>query len=104
MPVVTCSGTAFASRVAASVLSAAGIGELAFETVHDYRSAITALALEPSLLAAYRDHLQAQRMSMPLFDSRRYTRGFESLLARVVKHGRAGRLPVHWPALADATA
>lgn len=43
-------------------------------------------------------------MSMPLFDSQRYPRGFDSPLARVVAHGRAGLLPVHWPALADATA
>lgn len=35
VPGVTCSGTAIALLVAASVLSATGSGEVAFETVHD---------------------------------------------------------------------
>ena len=93
VPVVTLYGDAFASRVAASVLNAVGLAELAFSTVHDYRCAITALALEPELLATYRQHLEQQRMSLPLFDSTAYTRDFEALLTRMVQRWRAG-LPV----------
>ena len=99
VPVVTVYGNAFASRVAASVLNAAGLGELAFATVHDYRCAITALALEPALLAGYRQHLESQRMSLPLFDSTAYTRDFESLLARMVERWRAGQPAEHLPAV-----
>ena len=90
VPVVTLYGDAFASRVAASVLNAAGLGELAFATVHDYRCAITALALEPALLATYRQHLEQQRNNLPLFDSTTYTRDFEALLGRMVQRWRAG--------------
>ena len=99
VPVVTLHGNAFASRVAASVLNAAGIGELAFNTVHDYRCAITALALEPALLASYRQHLEQQRMTLPLFDSTTYTRDLESLLERMVQRWRAGLPADHLPAL-----
>jgi len=99
VPVVTLYGDAFASRVAASVLNAAGLSELAFATVHDYRCAITALALEPALLAGYRQHLESQRMSLPLFDSTAYTRDFESLLARMVERWRAGLPAEHLPAV-----
>jgi len=98
VPVVTLYGDAFASRVAASVLNAAGLSELAFATVHDYRCAIMALALEPALLAGYRQHLESQRMSLPLFDSTAYTRDFESLLARMVERWRAGLSAEHLPA------
>jgi len=90
VPVITLYGDAFASRVAASVLNAAGLAELAFGTVHDYRCAITALALEPELLAGYRQHLEQQRMNLPLFDSTAYTRDLEALLGRMVQRWRAG--------------
>jgi predicted O-linked N-acetylglucosamine transferase (SPINDLY family) len=98
VPVVTVYGNGFASRVAASVLDAAGIGELAFETVEAYRLAITAFALEPGLLARYREHLHTQRMALPLFDSDRYTREFEQLLSQMVERQRAGLPPAHLPA------
>jgi len=99
LPVVTLYGDAFASRVAASVLNAAGLAELAFATAHDCRCAITALALEPELLAPYRQHLEQQRMVLPLFDSTTYTRDFEALLGRMVQRWRAGLPVAHLPAL-----
>jgi predicted O-linked N-acetylglucosamine transferase (SPINDLY family) len=93
VPVVTHYGNAYASRVAASVLSAAGLGELAFDNVPDYIAAITALALEPALLAGYRQHLNTQRMQLPLFDTARYTLELEALLARMVQRWRSGLAP-----------
>jgi predicted O-linked N-acetylglucosamine transferase (SPINDLY family) len=85
VPVVTVYGDSFASRVAASVLNAVGLAELAFQEVSDYRNAILALALEPELLANYRQHLTSQRMNLPLFDSSRYTREFEGLFKRMAQ-------------------
>jgi len=93
VPVVTLYGNAYASRVAASVLNAAGIGELAFETVDDYIRAITALALDPALLAGYRQHLQQQRLSLPLFDTPRYTLALQALFDRMLMRWRAGLRP-----------
>ena len=98
VPVVTLHGNGFASRVAASVLNAAGIGELAFETVHDYRCAIVALAQDPALLAAYREHLCTQRLALPLFDTPRYTRELERLFERMLQRWRAGLPCDHLPA------
>ncbi len=95
VPVVTVYGNSFASRVAASVLSAAGLGELAFSGAEDYRCAITALALEPGLLAGYRQHLSEQRLTLPLFDCVRYTREFEELLTRMLERWQAGLAPEH---------
>ena len=90
VPVVTLYGNAYASRVAASVLNAAGIGELAFETVDDYRRAVLALALDPALLAGYRAHLHAQRMAMPLFDNVQHARALQTLFTRMATRWRAG--------------
>jgi predicted O-linked N-acetylglucosamine transferase (SPINDLY family) len=101
VPVVTHYGNAYASRVAASVLNAAGLGELALATVADWRHAVLALALEPGLLAAYRRHLGEQRLSLPLFDSAAYARALEALLLRMVGRWRAGLPCEHLPAAAS---
>ncbi len=95
VPVVTLYGNAFASRVAASVLNAAGLGELAFGDVQDYSAAIRALALDPELAAGYKRMLNEQRDTLPLFDSTRYTRDFENLLSRMWARWQAGSAPDH---------
>ena len=101
VPVVTLHGNAYASRVAASVLNAAGLGELAFGDVKDYKNAVLALAQEPQLLAGYKRHLCEQRMVLPLFDSARYTREFEALIERMLARWRAGDRPQHLLAALD---
>lgn len=98
VPVVTLAQQGFASRVAASALDAAGLGELAFENVADYICAIHALALDAPLRQGYRDHLVQQRQTLPLFDSARHTREFEALLTRMSQRHRAGLAPAALPA------
>jgi predicted O-linked N-acetylglucosamine transferase (SPINDLY family) len=98
VPVLTVYQNSFASRVAASVLNAVGLAELAFESVADYTQAIIALASDAELLAGYRRHLTEQRMTLPLFDSARYTRGFEALLRRMFERSRRRQPPEHLPA------
>ena len=95
VPVVTLYGNAFASRVAASVLNAAGLGELAFGDVEDYKRAVRVLAQEADLAAGYKRHLVERRGTLPLFDSPGYTRQFEQLLARMWSRWLAGQAPEH---------
>lgn len=95
VPVVTLYGNSYASRVAASVLNAAGLGELAFPTVADYGCAIRALAADAQLLAGYKQHLNERRLSLPLFDTPRYTRELEALFERMVGRWRTGQAPAH---------
>mgnify|MGYP000001377824 CR=1 FL=1 len=98
VPVVTLAQQGFASRVAASVLDAAGLGELAFYNVPDYICAIQALGLDAPLRQGYRDHLVQQRQTLPLFDSAGHTREFEALLTRMSQRHRAGLAPAALPA------
>jgi len=98
VPVVTLYGNAYASRVAASVLNAAGIGELAFESWDDYSRAVLALALDGELLAGYRRHLTERRMDLPLFDSTAHARALEALFTRMLDRWRAGLPCDHLPA------
>jgi predicted O-linked N-acetylglucosamine transferase (SPINDLY family) len=101
VPVITVYGNSFASRVAASVLNAVGMPELAFEDAKGYRDAIVTLARNPDVLASYRQKLSDQRMTLPLFDSATFTRQFEQLLQRMAKRWRDG-LPCDHLLAADA--
>lgn len=77
LPVLTCKGAAYAGRVAASMLEAAGLPELATENAHDYESLALALARDPARLNALRDKLA--RRNSPLFDTPRFARDLEAL-------------------------
>ena len=99
---VTLYQNSFASRVAASVLNAAGMADLAFGTVDEYCRAIVALALEPSLLQGYRQHLEQQRMKLALFDSTQYTHDFGALLQRMWLRWRSGLPAEHLVAQTQA--
>ncbi|MGF6766285.1 protein O-GlcNAc transferase [Paraburkholderia sp. GAS33] len=80
VPVLTLVGETFASRVAASLLNAAGLSELAAHSETEYVDMAGLLIEDPRALAAYRSHLVSRRMNLPLFDVCSYARDFENLL------------------------
>jgi predicted O-linked N-acetylglucosamine transferase (SPINDLY family) len=84
LPVLTRRGTAFAGRVAASLLTALGLAELISETEQDYESLALALARDPARLAALRARLAVNRKTMPLFDTAGFARGLEALYTTLV--------------------
>ena len=78
LPVLTRRGTAYAGRVAASLLTAAGLPELITETAEEYEQLALALARDPARLRAYRDRLTAGHATAPLFDTPRLARDLEA--------------------------
>ena len=95
LPVLTCLGDAFASRVAGSLLRAAGLPELVTQSLADYERLALRLATEPGLLAALRQRLQAGRDGCALFDARRFARALESAFVTMVERHEAGLPPDH---------
>ncbi|MBB3194743.1 O-linked N-acetylglucosamine transferase, SPINDLY family protein [Roseateles terrae] len=77
LPVVTLQGRSFCGRMAASLLTAAGLPQLIARDAKTYVDTAVRLALTPSELAALRQQLHDRRMSMPLFDSPRFIRHLE---------------------------
>ena len=69
LPVLTCQGNAFAGRVAASLLHAAGMPELITYSLEEYEARASQLAGDPAHLQAIKDKLCAQRDSCALFDA-----------------------------------
>ena len=98
VPVLTVPGETYASRVAASLVSACGLPELACADEDDYVARATALANDPAALAALRQHLDRQRMTLPLFDSARHVRHWEALLERMAAREQQGLPPAALPA------
>jgi predicted O-linked N-acetylglucosamine transferase (SPINDLY family) len=93
LPAVTYMGDTFASRVAGSLLSAAGVPELATRSLAEYEALALALARDPARLAALRRQLNETRLTVPLFDSLRFTRHLERAYEIMAEIQDAGQPP-----------
>jgi len=78
LPVLTCAGTAFAGRVAGSLLHSVGLPELVTPGLDEYEAMALRLAADKRLLAELRARLGKNRRSAPLFDTDRFRRHIES--------------------------
>jgi len=86
LPVLTCMGKSFASRVAASLLNAVGLPGLITSSRKDYEALAIDLASHPAKLAGFRKALEDNRTAAPLFDGKLTARhleaGYEAIYAR----------------------
>jgi protein O-GlcNAc transferase len=85
VPVVTCAGTSFASRVGTSLLTAASLPQLSTSNLTDYEALIVDLCRDRPRLAALKDQLSASRSTSKLFDNLAYTKALESRFAALVQ-------------------
>jgi len=90
VPVLTCAGEAFAARMGASLLRAAGLEDLITINTAEYERLAVDLARDPSRLAQYKQHLAANRASLPLFDTARYCRHLEAAYVQMWERVQRG--------------
>lgn len=83
LPLLTCTGKTFASRMAGSLLMATGMPELITYNLQDYEDKAVELGNNPQLIAALKQHLAEHRLDCPLFDSPRFVRDLETLYQQV---------------------
>ena len=93
LPVLTMAGKQFAARVAASLLHATGLPELVTDSYEEYEALALELAQNPERLTAMSSHLEGNRMSLPLFDTPRFTRHLESAYDQVMARHEKGLAP-----------
>ena len=93
LPLVTCLGTQFDGRVAASLLETVGLPELVTTTLTDYEALALALAQDPARLAGLRARLAANRLSSPLYDTDRFRIAIEAAYLHMMEISCAGRTP-----------
>jgi protein O-GlcNAc transferase len=85
-PVLTCAGQTFPSRVAGSLLRAVGLPELVTTSLAEYEALALQLAGDRDRLRSLREKLCQNRLTFPLFDSRRFARHLEEAYAAMWEH------------------
>lgn len=93
LPVVTCAGRTLASRVAGSLLGAAGLPQLVASSLEEYEALALALARDPVRLASLRSRLSRDRQALPLFDTPAFCRHLEAAYRHMWLRCQQGRAP-----------
>lgn len=91
VPMVTCMGETFASRVGASALRAAKLDELVTTSLEQYEALIRDLYRDRDRLAFLRQRFNAAKTRLPLFDMPAFARAMEDVLLRIWQDHLAGR-------------
>jgi predicted O-linked N-acetylglucosamine transferase (SPINDLY family) len=95
LPVLTLTGESFASRIAASLLTALGVPELITSTQQQYEQLAIEHSLNSQRLAEIRAKVQDNRLGSPLFDTPRFTRNLEAAFTAIHDRYQAGSAPDH---------
>ena len=95
LPLLTCMGETFASRVAASLLKAIELPELITETQADYEKLAIDLAKTPEKLNAIIEKLERNRLTTPLFDTTLFTKHIEVAYMQMYERYQADLPPEH---------
>jgi len=94
LPVLTVPGKSFPARFCASIVAAAGIGELICATPEDYVQRAIALAADRKALAALRETLAQNRETCVLRDMPGLARRLEELFWQMQGEAERGETPV----------
>lgn len=86
LPVLTCAGESFASRMAASLLHAVDLPELVTHTLSDYVNKAIALAQATDGTAKMKRHLAEHRDQCILFNTPLFVSEFEAALVQIHKN------------------
>lgn len=95
LPVLTCPGETFASRVAASMLNAIGLPDLITRSPSGYEALAMELANNPPKLAEIKTRLEKNKRTYPLFDTALFTRHIETAYSSMWERYQAGLPPLH---------
>lgn len=95
LPVLTCSGKAYASRMAGSLLHNLGLPELVTESLSDYEQVAIRLGNDRHQLSSLRERLEERRLTADAFNTARMTSWIEQAYVQLVARARAGLPPTH---------
>ncbi len=95
LPIVTRMGLNFASRVAGSLLSAAGLPDCIVKSEQEYVEFAIDLACNREKINAIKEKLQSGLITCRLFDAERYVRNLEQGMLEIWQNHRNGFPPAH---------
>ena len=91
---LTCLGSTFAGRVAASLLNAVGLPELITHSLGEYEALALKLATDTMMLAGIKAKLARNRETYPLFDTERFRRHVEVAYVTMWERCQRGEPPL----------
>ena len=95
LPVLTCIGNSFASRVAASLINSVNLPELITSTKEQYESLAIQLATNPEQLNIIKEKLKNNLSKSPLYNTPLYTQHLESAYLAMYSKHKNGLDPDH---------
>jgi predicted O-linked N-acetylglucosamine transferase (SPINDLY family) len=95
LPVLTCTGRSFASRMATSLLKAIDLPELIAPSAEEYEHLAVQLAEEPKRISQIKAKLERNRASARLFDTRSFATNLEAAYCKMLERFEAGLPPDH---------
>jgi predicted O-linked N-acetylglucosamine transferase (SPINDLY family) len=87
VPIVTCAGRAFQTRVCESLLRSIGVAELVTDSLIDYEALALRLAGDPGRLGAIKATILASLGVSALFDAQRFCTSIEAAFIRISGSG-----------------
>ena len=90
-PVLTCLGSTFSGRVAASLLDAIELPEMICRSMEEYEALALRIARDPSLLGRLKTKLAGNRRTCALFDTDRFRRHIEATYITMSQRYRQGQ-------------
>jgi protein O-GlcNAc transferase len=94
-PMITLPGDRMASRVGASILTAAGMDELICHSFAEYEELAVTLATDVNKLYHVRQKLESSRQTCALFDTARYVKNLEIGIERIWEKYEARQITDH---------
>jgi len=95
LPVLTCMGNSFASRMSASIVNAVNLPELVCTGQDEYERMAIDLATHPEKLKIIKDKLANNLSTAPLYDTPLFTRHLESAYLTMYDRYQQGLEPDH---------
>lgn len=95
LPVLTCLGKSFASRVSASLLNSLNLTDLICNNLLEYKSKALFLAKNPSSLNSLKNQLNTNKYTSPLFNTALFTSHLETAYTEIHRRYSDGKQPSH---------
>lgn len=85
LPVLTCMGETFSSRVAGSLLKSVGLPELVTNNFMDYENLAINLGKDKNMIESLKEKLRKNRHTHPLFKPDLFTKNLEALFGKMIQ-------------------
>ena len=93
LPVLTLPGRDFVSRICATHVRNAGLGDMICTSIQEYEDRAVFLAGDGAALAGIRERLSGNRLTAPLFDTPRFVRHLETAYLEMWRRHVSGEAP-----------